>query len=61
MRLIDRLAWCCTDVRQAGSVEQSVRGLLAQRIFGLTLGYEDINNDQMRTDLVFVGSGGEAR
>lgn len=36
--LIDRLAGCFVDGRQAGSVEHSVRALLAQRIFALALG-----------------------
>jgi hypothetical protein len=52
--LIDRLAGCFIDGRQAGSVEHSVRALLAQRIFGLALGYEDLNDhDTLRSDPVF--------
>jgi len=52
--LIDRLAGCFVDARQAGSVEHSVRALLAQRIFALALGYEDLNDhDTLRSDPVF--------
>jgi hypothetical protein len=52
--LLDRLAGCFIDGRQAGSVEHSVRSMLAQRIFGLALGYEDLNDhERLRTDPVF--------
>jgi len=52
--LVDRLARCFVDGRQAGSVEHSVRSMLAQRIFGLALGYEDLNDhERLRTDPVF--------
>ena len=52
--LLDRLAGCFVDGRQAGSVEHSVRSMLAQRIFGLALGYEDLNDhERLRTDAVF--------
>jgi Transposase DDE domain group 1 len=52
--LLDRLAGCFVDGRQAGSVEHSVRAMLAQRIFGLALGYEDLNDhERLRTDAVF--------
>ncbi len=52
--LVDRLARCFVDGRQAGSVEHSVRSMLAQRIFDLALGYEDLNDhERLRTDPVF--------
>jgi hypothetical protein len=52
--LLDRLTRCFVDGRQAGSVEHSVRSMLAQRIFGLALGYEDLNDhERLRTDAVF--------
>jgi len=48
------LAGCSVDGRKAGGVEHSVRELLAQRIFGLALGYEDLNDhDRLRSDPVF--------
>jgi hypothetical protein len=51
LRLIDRLAACFTDHRRAGKIEHSVRELVAQRVFGLALGYEDLNDhDQLRAD-----------
>ena len=51
---LDRLAGCFVDGRQAGSVEHSVRSMLAQRVFGLALGYEDLNDhERLRSDAVF--------
>lgn len=49
--LFARLAGCFTDYRRAGMVEHPVESLLAQRIYGLALGYEDINDhDTLRSD-----------
>ena len=45
------LAQCFDDGRDQVSVEHSVQQLLAQRIYGLALGYEDINDhDRLRLD-----------
>ena len=49
--LFPRLAGCFTDYRRAGRVEHPVGSLLAQRVYGLALGYEDINDhDRLRHD-----------
>lgn len=51
LNVLSRLAGCFTDYRQAGMVEHPVESLLAQRIYGLALGYEDINDhDTLRRD-----------
>jgi hypothetical protein len=58
LRQVDRqlglthdLAECFGDHRQQMFVDHSVCQLLAQRIFGLALGYEDLNDhDQLRRD-----------
>ena len=42
--LTQRLAGCFTDYRNAGGAEHSVRELLAQRIYAIALGYEDLND-----------------
>ena len=42
--LIDCLAGCLVDDRQAGKVRHSLRDLLAQRIYGLACGYPDAND-----------------
>lgn len=48
---IRRLAKCFTDLRTPELVEHSVEALLAQRIFGLCAGYEDLNDhDELRKD-----------
>src|SRR5690606_33004839 len=49
IRLIDRLADCFIDQRSQSSVEHSVRTLVAQRVFGIAAGYEDLN-DTLRSD-----------
>ena len=54
IELIDRLAGCFVDYRDAGSIEHSVRTLVAQRVFGIALGYEDLNDHEtLRHDPVF--------
>jgi len=51
--LIDRLAGCFADHRRAELIEHSVRTLIGQRVFGLALGYEDLNDhEQLRHDPV---------
>ena len=40
--LLDRLATCFTDYRNPNSIEHSVQALVAQRVYGLALGYEEI-------------------
>jgi len=54
LNLLPRLAECFLDGRNQKQVEHSVRELLAQRIYGLALGYEDLNDhEQLRKDPVF--------
>ena len=49
--IIAQLADCFTDHRKPEQVEHTVEQLLAQRIFGLALGYEDLNDhDTLRCD-----------
>jgi hypothetical protein len=51
IRLVDRFAGCFTDSRAAGLIEHEVRTLVGQRVFGIALGYEDLNDhDQLRHD-----------
>jgi len=53
--LLDRLAGCFTDYRNPNSVEHGVRALVAQRVYGLALGYEDLNDhDVLRKDSVLA-------
>jgi Transposase DDE domain group 1 len=55
VRLIDRFAACFTDARAAALVEHRVATLVGQRVYGLALGYEDINDhDELRHDPVMA-------
>ncbi len=46
-----RLKSCFVDYRNPNSVEHRLRPLLAQRVIGLALGYEDLNDhDELRRD-----------
>lgn len=48
---LKRFAACFTDHRDAKLIEHSLLDLLKQRVFGLCLGYEDLNDhDQLRLD-----------
>src|SRR5450631_117384 len=54
LNLLPRLAECFLDGRNQEQVEHSILEMLSQRIYGLALGYEDINDhEQLRTDPVF--------
>jgi Transposase DDE domain group 1 len=49
--LVRRLAGCFRDARDARFVEHSVATLVGQRVFGIALGYEDLNDhDELRHD-----------
>lgn len=49
-----RFAACFRDKRHPGFVEYRVEDLVRQRILGLALGYEDLNDhDALRHDLIF--------
>src|SRR5580658_7293315 len=48
---IAQFAHCFTDYRDPDATEHTLEELLKQRIFGLCLGYEDLNDhDQLRHD-----------
>ncbi len=52
--LIDRLAGCFSDQRRAELIEHTVRTMIGQRVFGIALGYEDLNDhEQLRHDPVW--------
>jgi len=51
IRLIERFAACFDDQRTPDLVEHRVNTLVLQRVFGIALGYEDLNDhDQLRHD-----------
>jgi hypothetical protein len=54
LNLMARLADCFLDGRSQALVEHSIAEMLSQRIYGLALGYEDLNDhEQLRSDPVF--------
>jgi hypothetical protein len=53
--LVGRFAACFADGRAQSQVEHTVEALVAQRVFGIALGYEDlIDHDQLRFDPVLA-------
>ena len=51
IELTERLAGCFGDTRRQHLIEHEVATLLAQRVFGIALGYEDLNDhDELRHD-----------
>jgi len=58
--LVRRFAECFTDRRDPRYVEHRLETLLGQRIFGLALGYEDLNDhDELRKDPTFAALAGK--
>jgi Transposase DDE domain group 1 len=54
LNLLPRLAECFLDGRNQNQVDHSIQEMLAQRVYGLALGYEDLNDhEQLRHDPVF--------
>jgi hypothetical protein len=54
INLLSRLAGCFIDGRNQEQVEHTVAEMLSQRIYGLALGYEDLNDhEQLRSDPLF--------
>lgn len=50
-RIVRRFAACFTDYRNPEQVEHPLLDLILQRVFGLALGYEDLNDhDELRRD-----------
>ena len=55
IKLTERLAACFHDVRRQELIEHEVVTLLGQRVFGIALGYEDLNDhDELRHDPVMA-------
>jgi len=55
LNLVRRLAGCFHDARDPRFVEHSVATLIGQRVFGIALGYEDLNDhDELRHDPVMA-------
>jgi len=60
--LVDRFAACFSDRRHAELIEHEVATLVRQRVFGIALGYEDLNDhDELRHDPVMAALAGKLR
>jgi hypothetical protein len=60
LQLIDRFAECFDDWRSPEWTEHGVADLLRQRVFGLALGYEDLNDhDDLRRDALLAACVGK--
>jgi hypothetical protein len=54
LNMLPRLAECFLDGRNQKQVDHSIQEMLSQRVYGLALGYEDVNDhEQLRRDPVF--------
>ena len=58
--LVARFAACFADGRAQAQVEHSIATMVAQRVFGIALGYEDLlDHDQLRHDPVLATLAGK--
>jgi hypothetical protein len=58
--LVTRLAACFDDGRDQAQIEHTVEAMVAQRVFGIAMGYEDLNDhDQLRHDPVLATLAGK--
>ena len=49
--IVERFAACFTDYREEARIEHTVKELVGQRVYGLALGYEDLNDhEELRRD-----------
>src|SRR3989338_10124368 len=52
-QILKRLAGCFREYRNEDRIEHSVGSLIRQRVYGMALGYEDLNDhDSLRHDVV---------
>src|SRR5689334_19980988 len=62
IRLTERFAKCFIDARNPGLIEHLVTTLVGQRVVGIALGYEDLNDhDELRRDPVMAVLAGKLK
>jgi hypothetical protein len=62
LNLLPRLAACFEDRRQPWLISHTVQEMVAQRVYALALGYEDLSDhDQLREDPLLAVLSGKAR
>src|SRR3977135_75125 len=53
--MLRQFAACFTDYRNADLIEHTVEELVAQKVYGLALGYEDLNDhEELRKDALLA-------
>jgi hypothetical protein len=61
LRLLSRFAACFADGRDPARIEHRVQEMVAQRVYGIALGYEDLNDhEQLRHDPLLAVMSGRA-
>src|SRR6185436_14078367 len=61
LRLLPRLAGCLLDGRNPTRIEHRVEEMVAQRVYGIAFGYEDLNDhEQLRHDPLLAVMAGRA-
>src|SRR6202790_4991169 len=60
LNLLPRLAECFLDGRNQELIDHTIQEMLAQRVYGLALGYEDINDHERKDPVFGVLAGREA-
>ena len=61
LKLLSRFAACFADRRDASRIEHQVEEMVAQRVYGIALGYEDLNDhEQLRHDPLLAVMSGRA-
>jgi hypothetical protein len=54
LNLLPRFSRCFLDGREQDRIEHSILEMVSQRVYGLALGYEDLNDhEQLRKDPLF--------
>src|ERR687897_649459 len=60
--VVGRFAACFVDGRAQAQVEHTIAAMVAQRVFGIALGYEDlVDHDHLRHDPVLAALAGKLR
>jgi hypothetical protein len=55
LQITSRLAVCFKDYRKPNRIDHSIESLITQRIYGLLMGYEDLNDhEELRHDPMFA-------
>src|SRR5579864_301174 len=61
LRLLSRFAACFVDGRDAARIDHPIEEMVAQRVYGMALGYEDLNDhEQLRHDPLLTVMAGRA-